>query len=68
MKNYEVIAVNIGTVYDGTDQAKAQEAFDDYIRLSKAGYGRVGGEDVIMLVDGEIDQEYMSYKPTESEK
>ena len=63
MSNYEVIAVNIGTAYEGTDQVAAQQAFDDYVRLSKLGYhgGKNGGEDVIMLVDGELEQQHMGH-------
>ncbi len=32
--------------------------FNEYVRLSKAGYGRVSGEPVTLFKDGEIIEEH----------
>jgi hypothetical protein len=51
---YEVIVENIGKVYEGTDENFARKTFNDYVKLSKKGYGRAAGEGVILLKDNEI--------------
>jgi len=58
MPNYEVIVGNVGTVFDGNDQEEAERAFNDYVRSSKTGRGRAGGESVVFLMNGEIVAEH----------
>jgi len=55
---YELIVGNIGTVYRGPLETTARMEFNEYVRLSKAGYGRVSGEPVTMFKDGEIIKEH----------
>jgi len=55
---YEVIVGNIGTVYSGDDMAEAKSTYESYVADSKADYGRAGGEDVTLMVDGEPDSDY----------
>jgi hypothetical protein len=55
---YEVIVGNIGTVYSGASKAEAEKTYRTYVQQSKAGYGRASGEDVTLMVDGEIAREH----------
>lgn len=55
---YELIVGNIGTVYRGSLETTARKEFNEYVRLSKAGYGRVAGEPVTLFKDGEIIKEH----------
>ncbi|MBU0564886.1 MAG: hypothetical protein KJ945_02220 [Gammaproteobacteria bacterium] len=55
---YELTAGNIGTVYRGPCQAIAEAEFDEYVQLSKVGYGRVSGESITLFKDGEIIKEH----------
>ena len=52
-ENYQVIVGNIGTVYDGSNQTKANGIYDEYVQMSKDNYGRAGGESVTLMEDGE---------------
>ena len=54
----QVIVGNLGTVYSGDDMDAAQEVYDEYIRRSDEGIGRVADEDVAMMVDGSVQHEY----------
>ena len=62
---YEVIAGNIGCVYAGPDAETAIEMFQLYVTDSKNNYGRVAGEPVTLIKDGEIRREYQGTNPTE---
>lgn len=55
---YQVIVGNIGTVYGGTDKEDAESNFNVYVEQSKSRSGRVGGEQVTLLKDGELAKEY----------
>lgn len=55
---WEVIVSNIGKVYSGNDPRKAKETYDYYIELSQDPRGRAGGEDVVLMHNGEIYDEY----------
>jgi len=65
MGSYEVFVGNIGQVYDGNDRAKAQHSFDYYVAMSKRTSGRASGEDVALLCEGELSQEYIGSKGRE---
>ena len=56
---YEVVVGNIGTVYSGGIHAVADGTFSEYVRQSKTGYGRAGGEDVTILRNGDIITEFI---------
>ena len=56
---YEVVVGNIGTVYSGGIHAVADEKFSEYVRQSKTGNGRAGGEDVTILKNGDIFAEFI---------
>lgn len=56
--SYSVIVGNIGMVHEGDDEAGAVAVFDHYVRLSKMGNGRAGGEEVVMWENGEPTREY----------
>jgi hypothetical protein len=58
MSTYEVICGNVGSVYSGTDEAEARAKYQTYIEASKAEYGRASGEDVTLMRDGDIADEY----------
>jgi len=47
---YEVIVGNIGSVYCGNRLKEAETHFREYKRQSIAGFGRAGGESIIILV------------------
>jgi len=57
---YELTAGNIGVVYRGPHAAIAVAEFDEYVQLSKAGYGRVAGEPVTLFKDGEVIKEHVT--------
>lgn len=59
MSQYVVIVGNVGTVYSGEDSQKASEIFAEYVEQSKSDCGHAGGEDVSLLHNDDIIQEYM---------
>jgi hypothetical protein len=52
-KQYSVIVGNVGTVLDTTNRNEAIKTYGEYKRISIAGVGRAGGEDVCLFCDGE---------------
>jgi len=58
MKTYDVLVGNVGRVHSGKSRKKALEHFKEYRKQSRSGYGRAGGEDVVLLVDGEPSVEF----------
>lgn len=54
----EVIVGNIGTAYAGPDEAEARRKYAAYVADSKTGLGRSGGESVVLIVNGEVVEEY----------
>ena len=62
MPTYEVIVGNVGSVYHGRSRAKAIGTYESYVEISKEHDGaRCYGEDVTLLVDGEIEQEHRGH-------
>lgn len=59
---YQVYVGNIGKVYDGPAYFTAKRDFDEYVRQSKADYGRAGGETVTLFKDGDIIEEHETGK------
>lgn len=49
---YEVIVGNVGRVFEGTNREEARDMYNNYVKMSKSGKGRPGGEDVVLLCDG----------------
>jgi hypothetical protein len=50
---YQVIVGNVGTTYDGPSRILATAGYGEYKRQSQQGYGRVAGESVTLMRDGE---------------
>ena len=62
MSIYEVIVGNVGSVYHGRSRTTALATYESYVEISKEHVGaRCYGEDVTLLVDGEIEQEHMGH-------
>ena len=55
---YEVIVGNVGTVYDGFSRSAALTKYSTYVKSSRSGGGRAGGEDVTLMRDGDIVKEH----------
>ena len=59
MANYEVYVGNIGMVYSGSVVADVERVWRVYLDQSKnTRQGRVSGEPVTIMQDGEIIREY----------
>lgn len=58
---HTVVVGNIGTVAATTDFAKAQEAYDIYVKFSGKETGRAAGEDVTWFTDGHPTKEHFGY-------
>lgn len=58
MPTYSVEVGNIGTVAETSNFMKACARYAEYVRLSKAGYGRAGHEAVTLFKNGEIFKEW----------
>jgi|SoimicmetaTmtLMB_FD_contig_31_10760223_length_454_multi_2_in_0_out_0_1 hypothetical protein len=61
---FEVIVGNIGLVYSGNNNMRAESKFSEYVKLAKADRGRAAGESVVLLHNGEIKREYGAAKET----
>ncbi len=62
MPTYEVIVGNVGSVYQGRSRITALATYESYVEISKEHVGaRCFGEDVTLLVDGEIEQEHTGH-------
>lgn len=59
--SYVVNVGNLGNVCDTEDFESAKLHFEEYVRLSKSGYGRVAGECVIILCNGEPMPDFEYY-------
>jgi len=62
MSKYQVVVGNVGTIYDGNRKKEALALYKSYVSLSIHGYGRVKGESVTLLIDGEIEKEHEGYQ------
>ena len=58
MSIWEVIVGNVGTVFMGENGFNAIKTYNKCIASSKSGYGRMSGESVYLIKDGEINKEY----------
>lgn len=56
---YEVLISNIGTVIVTTNKMKAEKVFKAYMYDSEDGIGRVGGQKVTLMGDGEIIRSFV---------
>ncbi len=62
MPVYKVIVGNVGSVYQGTSRTKTLSTHKSYVEISKEHVeARCYGEDVTLLVDGEIEQEHAGH-------
>ena len=64
-QRYIVIVGNVGTVYHGGNEEKANEIFNEYERQSETDRGRAGGENVTLLENGEIRREHFGSRLSE---
>jgi len=55
---FEVVVGNVGIVYSGNNYMQAQCKYDRYVRASKRGDGRVAGESVTLMHNGDIRMEH----------
>lgn len=65
LHKYEVIVGNIGTVYSGNNFMQASAKYATYVKQSKSGVGRAGGESVTLMHDGEIRKEHEGTQGTD---
>lgn len=56
---YQVIVGNIGNVYEGQSYKTARAKFKEYVGQSKLNVGRAAGENVTMLSNDEIEDEFI---------
>lgn len=61
-RRFEVIVDNVGVVYSGSDEQKAERIFAEYKRLSHENIGRVGGEVVVLSRNGSVSNDD-AYRP-----
>jgi hypothetical protein len=62
MPAYEVVVGNVGSVHLGKRRAEAVKRYQSYVEASKEIAGaRCYGEEVTLLVDGEITKEHMGH-------
>ena len=51
---YWVIVGNVGTVHSGSDEAEARVIYEEYVCMSRSGFGRAGDASVVLLEGEEI--------------
>lgn len=56
--DYEVYVGNLGCVHRGSSKKEADTTYAQYVKASKSGSGRAGGEGVQLMVDGEPIKEH----------
>jgi hypothetical protein len=62
MPTYEVVVGNVGSVHFGKRRTDALKRYKSYVEASNEQLGaRCYGEDVTLLVDGEIEQEHLGH-------
>lgn len=65
MNDNQIIVGNIGTVYDGDDEAEAYRLYREYCEQSKNGHGRAAGESVTWI---RHDETHMEFTGTQGEE
>lgn len=58
MTQWTVVVGNIGTVFNAPDMEGAIQCYNEYVQMSKDGYGSAAGEDVTLFSGDEIHTEY----------
>jgi len=56
---YQVIVGNIGTTYAGNSKVIAFETYKEYVQQSQTRGMRASGETVVLLVNGEVEKEFV---------
>lgn len=56
---YQVIVSNAGAVVDTDELVEAERIYKLYMQDADDHYGRVGGENVTLLCDGEIVRQFI---------
>ena len=67
MAKYQIIVGNLGMVVDTQIYSYAISSFNDYRAMSQSGKGRVGGESVTLIVNGEPDPRHTHYLERETD-
>jgi hypothetical protein len=69
LNNYVVIVSNIGHVYDkwNSTHDDAKVVYEAIVYQSQQGFGRAAGEDVTLLMNGEIYCEHVGYNNMQDE-
>lgn len=57
---YYVNVGNIGNIFS-SNKREAMKTYRDYVKISKDGIGRAGGENVCLMIDGEPEIEFNYY-------
>jgi hypothetical protein len=65
---YQVIVGNIGTTYEGNSKVVARETYKEYVEQSKTRGMRASGETVVLLVNGEVEKEFIGSLATEGQE
>ena len=60
---YEVIVGNIGKVWQGSNYMQAMAKYAAYVKQSKSGVGRAGGEQVSLWKNGDVIREHDETEP-----
>lgn len=60
MKN-QIVVGNVGTVMDSDSLKECLQIYSYYVKQSKSGIGRAGGENVTWFKDGEIYKEFIGH-------
>jgi hypothetical protein len=55
---FEIVVGNIGYVWSGSNYMQASSQFARWVKDSKTGLGRSGGESVTLFHNGEVKKEY----------
>lgn len=55
---YRVLVGNVGEVFAGCCGETANKTFAAYVHTSKAGHGKVAGQDVFLMRKSEVIREY----------
>lgn len=58
MNTWEVSVDNVGIVFIGDNGFNAIKSYNECVIASKSRYGRMSGESVYLIKNGEINKEY----------
>lgn len=59
LNQWEVLVGNVGLAHEGYNGKEARKEYAAYVRISKSGGGRAGGETVTLIKNGEPVREHV---------